>query len=319
MVEFSIVIPVYNERGNLPELYAEVEKCLEEEKRSGEVIWVDDGSEDGSGEWLRGNISKPQKLLVLPTNFGQSAAMRAGVDYASGEVILFLDGDGQNDPADISRLLDKFEEGYDLVSGWRKKRKGNFFTRVLPSKVANIIISWITGVKLHDYGCSLKAYRAEALEQITLYGELHRFLPALLSWYGVNLCEIEVSDRKREHGSSSYGLTRIWRVLLDLALVKFLLDFRFRPIRVFGLISIFLFLAMIAGGGYLVYLKLIYMQSLSDHALTTVSILCGLVGMQSMILGLLGEQQALLSLRTTDEKPYHVRDRYNFDEDKNLR
>lgn len=312
MVEFSVIIPVFNERKNLPDLYEELEDLLRAENREGEVIWVNDGSTDGSGKWLQERVEGAQQLLELPTSFGQSAAMRAGVDHATGEVILFLDGDGQNDPADIPRLLNKFEEGYDLVSGWRKDREGSFLTRVLPSKIANMIISFLTGVELHDYGCSLKAYQASVLKKVTLYGELHRFLPALLSWYGVELCELEVNDRERTHGRSSYGLSRVWRVLLDLLLVKFLLDYRFRPIRVFGLISIVLFLAMVAGGGYLGYLKVAYEQSLSDHALTTVSVLCGLVSMQSLILGLLGEQQAIQFLRSTDEKPYHIRRKYNF-------
>lgn len=310
-VDCSIVIPVNNERENLPILHEELEVLRDEDDRLHEVLWVDDGSDDGSDDWMEENLSGIHRALFLRSNFGQSAAMKAGLDHASGDVIVFMDGDAQNNPADVPDLLDKLEEGNDVVSGWRTDRKGFYLTRVLPSRIANGIISYTTGVKLHDYGCSLKAYRAEVLRDLPLYGQLHRFLPALASWQGIDVAELPVSDRPREHGSSHYGLGRTWEVLMDLLIVKFLIDYRFRPIRIFGKISLYLFLAMMLGGAYLGYLKFYEDQSLSDHALTTVTVLFGLVGMQSLILGMLGEQQARMYTRASGETPYAVRRTHN--------
>ncbi len=241
--------------------------------------------------------------------------MKAGLDRSDGDVIVYLDGDGQNDPADIPALLDQIEDGYDVVSGWRKNREGSYLFRVLPSKMANGLISYTTGVRLHDYGCSLKAYRREVLSDIPLYGQLHRFLPALASWKGITVGEIPVTDRTRAHGESHYGLGRIWEVITDLVIVKFLTDYRFRPIRIFGRVSLYLFFAMFLSGVYLGYLKVVENQSLSDHALTTVCVLFGLMGMQSLILGLIGEQQARLYNRASNEKPYLIADSVNFHSD----
>ena len=285
---------------------------FEEDSRLHEVIWVDDGSTDGTGEWFLEQLEPPHRALILRSNFGQSAAMKAGLDETAGDVVVFLDGDAQNDPADVPKLLDELDEGNDVVSGWRKDRKGSYLTRVLPSRIANGVISYTTGVKLHDYGCSLKAYRTEILRDLPLYGQLHRFLPALASWQGIEVEEIPVNDRPRQHGKSHYGLGRTWEVLMDLLIVKFLIDYRFRPIRIFGKVSLYLFLAMFLGGAYLAYLKIDQGQSLSDHALTTVTVLFGLVGMQSLILGLLGEQQARMYTQASGETPYAVRHRLNF-------
>lgn len=302
-----MIIPLHNERKNLPGLRDELDGLLVREERIAEILWVDDGSNDGSSEWLESELSPPHRPLHLAANFGQSAAMKAGLDRASGDVVVFMDGDGQNDPADIPRLLDGIQQGHDIVSGWRRDRKAPLFRRRLPSRVANVLISGLTGVKLHDYGCSLKAYRRTVVEDVPLYGELHRFLPALASWRSVDVREIEVNDRPREHGRSHYGPGRILSVLLDLFLVKFLVDYRFRPIRIFGGISLLFFLGALLGSGYLGYVKLAWNQSLSDHALTTVTVLLGVMGMQSLILGLLGEQMARLYTETAGEKPYVIR------------
>lgn len=276
---------------------------------------MDDGSSDGTTQWLQQNLKGIHRGLILRSNFGQSAAMKAGLDQSEGDVIVFLDGDAQNNPADIPDLLDRIEEGYDVVSGWRKDRKGSYLFRVLPSRVANGIISYTTGVWLHDYGCSLKAYKQEIIQDLPLYGQLHRFLPALASWKGITVEEIPVSDRPRQHGESHYGLGRTWEVIMDLLIVKFLIDYRFRPIRIFGKISFYLLMTMFGCGFILAYLKVFQGQSLSDHALTTVTILLGLVGMQSLILGLLGEQQARMYNRATGEKPYAIRESLNLESD----
>jgi glycosyltransferase involved in cell wall biosynthesis len=278
------------------------------------VIWVEDGSTDGTGEWFLEQLEPPHRALILRSNFGQSAAMKAGLDETTGDVVVFLDGDAQNDPADVPKLLDRLEDGYDVVSGWRKDRKGSFLFRVMPSRIANGIISYTTGVWLHDYGCSLKAYRRNVIRDLPLYGQLHRFLPALASWKGITVEEIPVADRPRQHGTSHYSVGKTWEVIMDLFIVKFLTDFRFRPIRIFGKISLYLFLAMFLGVGYLGYLKIYQGQSLSDHALTTVTFLFGLMGMQSVILGLLGEQMARMYNETTGEKPYAIRQQHNFDD-----
>jgi len=309
-----VVIPANNERENLPILHRELEELFEKDSRLHEVIWVDDGSTDGTDDWFLEELEPPHRALILRSNFGQSAAMKAGLDETSGDVVVFLDGDAQNDPADIPKLLDRLEEGYDVVSGWRKDRKGSFFFKVMPSRIANGIISYTTGVWLHDYGCSLKAYRHDVIRDLPLYGQMHRFLPALASWRGITVEEIPVKDRPREHGSSHYGLEKTWEVIMDLLIVKFLTDFRFRPIRIFGKISLYLFMAMFIGGFYLGYLKIFENQSLSDHALTTVTFLFGLMGMQGVILGLLGEQQARMYNETTGEKPYEIRRHHNFGE-----
>lgn len=306
-IQASVIIPLHNERQNLPGLRNELDDLLEDEERIQEVIWVDDGSNDGSSDWLDAELTPPHQPLHLTANFGQSAAMKAGLDRSGGDTVVFMDGDGQNDPADIPRLLDGIERGRDIVSGWRRDRKAPLLRRRVPSRVANGLISALTGVKLHDYGCSLKAYRREVIEDVPLYGELHRFLPALASWRSVDVHEIEVNDRPRQHGRSHYGPGRILSVLLDLFLVKFLVDYRFRPIRIFGGISLLLFLGTFLGAGYLAYAKLSWSQSLSDHALTTVTVLLGVTGMQSLILGLLGEQMARLYTETSGAKPYVLR------------
>jgi glycosyltransferase involved in cell wall biosynthesis len=301
----SVVIPIYNESENIASLYHSLEKGLD--GIDAEVIAVDDGSSDGSFDMLR-SIAQENgrwRVICLRRNFGQTAAMTAGFDYAGGEIIITLDGDLQNDPADIPRLLDKLKEGYDVVSGWREKRQDKFITRRLPSMMANYLISRLTGVALHDYGCTLKAYRAEIIKNVHLYGELHRFIPALAGWMGVQVAEIKVQHHPRRAGKSKYGLSRTIRVLLDLITVKFILTSATRPMQVFGLLGILASSLGITGGLYMTVLKVIYNIGIGGRPLLLMFIVLIFVGMQFISIGLLGE----LVVRTYHEgqnKPIYV-------------
>jgi glycosyltransferase involved in cell wall biosynthesis len=237
--KISIVIPIFNEANNIELLGEGLRRLLDNLNQSCEVILVDDGSTDGSVELLRAIHTDDSRfrIIYLRRNFGQSAAFSAGFDFAQGDIIVTMDGDLQNDPADIPRLLQKIDAGYDIASGWRVKRQDNWLTRRLPSKIANWLISNVTGVKLHDYGCSLKAYRREVLELTKLYGEMHRFIPALASWIGVTVVEVPVNHFARQHGKSKYGISRTIRVFLDLLTVKFLLDYSTRPIQILAFLA----------------------------------------------------------------------------------
>jgi glycosyltransferase involved in cell wall biosynthesis len=310
-VELSIVIPLLNEAENLEGLYARLRLLLNTLDRTAEVILVDDGSTDGSETILRELQANDARFHVirLRRNFGQSAAFSAGFDFACGDTIVTMDGDLQNDPADIPLLLTKIDEGYDIVSGWRVDRQDSFLMRKLPSRIANWLISKVTRVELHDYGCSLKAYRREVLELTKLYGEMHRFIPALASWMGVTLAEVPVRHYARRYGRSKYGLNRVIRVILDLLTVKFLLDYATRPIQIFGLLGLASLSAGVATGLYLSYLKLIQNQAIGDRPLLFLVVLLSVVGVQLIIMGLLGE----VIMRTYHEaqgKPvYIVRER----------
>ncbi|MBI4228113.1 MAG: glycosyltransferase family 2 protein, partial [Deltaproteobacteria bacterium] len=261
-VDLSIVIPVLNEAENLDPLYAQLTLALGNSNKSYEIIFIDDGSTDSSYEILE-NLQKEDgrvQVIRFRRNFGQAAAFSAGFDYARGDVIITMDADLQNDPLDIPKLLKKLEDGYDVVSGWRIDRKDQFLTRQLPSRIANFIISRMTEVKLHDYGCSLKAYRREVVKNIKLYGEMHRFIPALASWMGIKVSEIPVNHSPRSSGKSKYGLMRTVRVLLDLLTVKFLLGYSTRPIQIFGLLGGLCFSLGLIIGLYLSILKLIFSE-----------------------------------------------------------
>ena len=306
-VDVSIVIPLYNEAESLPRLYERLLPLLDDWTREFEVILVDDGSTDNSAATLRTLQSQDSRLIVvlLRRNFGQTAAFSAGFDHARGQVIVTMDGDLQNDPADIPMLLDKMDEGYDIVSGWRLNRQDTFLTRTLPSKLANRLISQITGVHLHDYGCSLKAYHREVIEGIHLYGEMHRFIPALASWMGVRVAEVPVNHAARQFGSSKYGLSRTIRVVLDLLTVKFLLDYATRPIQIFGLMGLIM---LVVGGGlgaYLTTIRLFFDQAIGDRPMVILAALLIMVGVQLISMGLLGE----ILVRTYHEaqnKPVYV-------------
>ncbi|MEO0968668.1 MAG: glycosyltransferase family 2 protein [Cyanobacteria bacterium J06639_18] len=306
----SIVVPVYNEVESLPHLIEAIASTLSNTDLSYEIICVDDGSKDGSAKLLKEQAEARTDLqaVILRRNYGQTAAMSAGFHHARGKAIVTLDGDLQNDPADIPMLLDKLEEGFDLVSGWRKKRQDAALTRLLPSKIANWLIGRITGVKLNDYGCSLKAYRGELVADMNLYGELHRFLPALAYIEGARITETPVRHHARRFGSSKYGIWRTFRVLMDLLTIAFMKKFLTRPMHVFGLLG----LISISFGGmlgtYLTWVKLILGEDIGNRPLLILVVLLLVTGVQLFCFGLLAE----LLMRTYHESQgrtiYRVRE-----------
>ena len=287
----SVLIPIYNEEGNLSLLYDKLEAALKKTERAYEIIFVDDGSSDGSLEILLDLREKNPnvKIISFSRNFGQTAALSAGIDCSKGDIIIPMDGDLQTDPEDILPLLQKIEEGYDVVSGWRKDRKDPFLKRRLPSMIANKIISWIGGVNLHDYGCTLKAYKRDILKNIKLYGEMHRFIPIYAQWIGARVSEITVRHYPRGSGKSKYGMNRIFKIILDLMVVKFLLSYSQKPIYVFGGMGLLMILGAFLAGVFAVYLK--YFRGTS-FILTPLPLLCVLLlmlGFLSILMGFLAE------------------------------
>ncbi|HHI97698.1 MAG TPA: glycosyltransferase [Thermodesulfatator atlanticus] len=306
----SVVIPVHNEEENLPPLLEGLSKTLTALGKPFEVIIVDDGSTDGTLARLKELKSTYPwlKIVVLRRNFGQSAAFTAGIDHASGEIIVTMDGDLQNDPADIPLLLEKIEEGFDVVSGWRKDRKDPFWSRRLPSLLANALISRITKVKLHDYGCSLKAYRAEVIKGLIIYGELHRFIPALVNLSGARVTEVEVRHHPRRFGRSKYGLSRTYRVLLDLLLMFFFRKFATKPLHIFGLTGGVLFFLGFLIEGYLTYLKLFLHQKIGHRPLLILGVLLILAGINLLGTGLLAELLIRIYYESSGKRIYAVRE-----------
>ncbi|HVG38826.1 MAG TPA: glycosyltransferase family 2 protein, partial [Pyrinomonadaceae bacterium] len=256
--DISVFLPVYNEEPNLRPLHAKLDEALTTLARTAEIIYVDDGSTDGSLGVLRELAAKDPRVVVisLKRNYGQTAAMSAGIDAARGRVLIPMDADLQNDPADIRRLLEKLDEGYDVVSGWRRHRRDKMITRKIPSMLANRLISWIGGVPLHDYGCSLKAYRRESLSDVKLYGEMHRFIPIYASWAGARVTEIPVDHHARTMGQSKYGLSRTVKVVFDLMTIKFMASYQTKPIYVFGTFGMLAFGVSILAGLLAVFWKL---------------------------------------------------------------
>jgi glycosyltransferase involved in cell wall biosynthesis len=305
--DLTVVIPVYNEAANLPQLHDELTTTLGGWGRSYELLFVDDGSTDDSFEVLaRLQQADPRVRIVrFRRNFGQTAAFAAGFAHARGAVIVTSDGDLQNDPRDIPAMVARLEDGYDIVVGWRKDRKDPFLNRRLPSIIANRLISVATGVRLHDYGCSLKAFRADIVKPIRLYGEMHRFLPAIASEFGVRIAEVEVNHRPRRHGRSNYGITRTVRVLLDLLTVKFLISYSTRPLQIFGLVGLVMGGAGLAVTLYLSYLRLFAYQSIANRPLLLFGILLIFTGIQLVTLGLLAEMQAR-TYHESQNKPIYV-------------
>lgn len=308
--EISIVIPLYNEAQNVEPLYAELSAALDAIGRSYEVVVVDDGSRDDSFVRLREVQRRDPRWRIIRfrRNFGQAAAFAAGFDAARGQVVVTSDADLQNDPQDIGRLLDKLDEGYDIVSGWRVNRKEPFLSRRLPSMVANRMISGATDVALHDYGCSLKAYRREVVGNIRLYGELHRFIPALASWLGVTVAEVPVNDRKRRFGKSKYGISRTFRVLLDLLTVRFMLAYSTRPLHVFGGVGLLAFAAGFLIGLYLTFDKLVMGQNIGSRPLLLLGVLLLLLGVQMTGMGLLAEMMTRTYHEASGKPIYAVRE-----------
>ena len=320
MCELSIVLPIYNEAENISRLYGELVPVLEGTGSSFEIIAVDDGSNDGSFEILKDLSAHDGRLrgVRFRRNFGQTAAFAAGFDQAGGDVVVTMDADLQNDPADIPRLLAKVDEGYDVVSGWRQDRWKEglvaFFTRRIPSATANWLISRVTGVYLHDYGCALKAYRSNVIHEIRLYGDLHRFIPAIASYYGVSIAEVPVNYRPRQFGKSKYGIGRTVRVLLDLLTVRFLLSYSTRPIHIFGLLGLLSVLLGVGIGIYLSFIKIVYGAALAERPLLLFGILLVMVGVQLVTMGLLGEMVVRTYYESQNKPIYVVRDDFGIEE-----
>jgi glycosyltransferase involved in cell wall biosynthesis len=310
MVELSVVIPIRNEAASLEELHRELTQTLDRWGRPYEIIVVDDGSTDESFTILCKLQSRDPRLRVIRfrRNFGQTAAFAAGFAHARGRLIVTSDGDLQNDPIDIPEMIKKLESGFDIVCGWRKTRKDPFFSRLLPSMLANRLISWATGVPLHDYGCSLKVYRAEVVKPLKLYGEMHRFIPAIASEQGVAITEMIVNHRVRQHGTSKYGLSRTIRVILDLLTVKFLLNYATRPLQIFGLIGFSMGAVGLGIAAYLAYAKFVEHQGIGNRPLLTFGILFITTGVQLVTVGLLAEVMARTYHESQDKPTYVIRD-----------
>jgi glycosyltransferase involved in cell wall biosynthesis len=307
--DLSVVIPIYNEAANLEPLYKELTETLGAWGRPYELVLVDDGSRDGSFELLKQLQAADPRVVVIQfrRNFGQTAAFAAGFAYARGRLIATSDGDLQNDPRDLPSMVARIDQGVDIVCGWRRKRKDPFLNRRLPSMIANRIISWATGVRLNDYGCSLKVFRAEVVKPLRLYGEMHRFLPALASEMGVSIAEQEVHHRARVAGKSKYGISRTIRVILDLLTVKFLLSYSTRPLQIFGLVGAVM---GALGGAFLVYLagvKFWAHEGIGNRPLMQIAILLIFTGVQLVTVGLLAEMQARTYHESQDKPIYVVR------------
>ncbi|MEO0368838.1 MAG: glycosyltransferase family 2 protein, partial [Pseudomonadota bacterium] len=314
-MDVSVVIPFLNESPNLKPLCEELKMALDSMDKQYEVLFIDDGSSDDGVEILEAFRSKmPQiKVISFRRNFGQTAAMVAGLDYAEGEVVVTLDADRQNDPADIPAMVAKIEEGYDMACGWRFNRQDNYVSRKLPSMLANKLISKITDVSLHDYGCTLKAMRKDLAKRVTLYGEMHRFIPAVASGVGARIAEVKVNHRARTAGVSKYGISRTFRVILDLITVKFLLKFHSRPLHFFGMPGLLL------GGlggvliAYLTIARLVFYVPLSDRPLLIFAFMLLIIGLQFILFGLIGEMQTRTYYESQNKPIYHVREMIGFD------
>jgi glycosyltransferase involved in cell wall biosynthesis len=308
--ELSIVIPVRNESPNIKPLIDELTLTLGRFGRSYELVIVDDGSTDDTFQQLAALQARDERLRVIRfrRNFGQTAAFAAGIAHARGRLVVTSDGDLQNDPADIPAMVALIEKGHDIVCGWRKVRKDFFITRRVPSMLANKLISWATGVALHDYGCSLKVFRAEVIKPLKLYGEMHRFLPAIASQMGVSITEVVVNHRPRKAGLTKYGLSRTVRVLLDLATVKFLLSYSTRPLQIFGLVG------LVTGGlgflitAWLAYVRLVQHQGIAERPLLLLGVMLVFIGVQLLTFGLLAEVMARTYYESQDKPTYVIRE-----------
>ena len=308
-------LPVFNEEPNLRPLHAKMQDALAALGRTAEIIYVDDGSSDGSLEVLREIAAQDARVRViaLRRNYGQTAAMSAGIDAARGRVLIPMDADLQNDPADIKRLLEKLDEGYDVVSGWRKDRQDKAITRKFPSMLANRLISWIGGVPLHDYGCSLKAYRRDSLADVRLYGEMHRFIPIYASWAGARVTELPVDHHARTMGVSKYGLSRTLKVVFDLVTIKFMASYQTKPISVFGTVGMLAFAISFIAGLWAVFLKFVEGVSFILTPLPVLAIVMFAVAVQFFLMGLLAEMQVRTYHESQAKTIYAVRERIGFE------
>ena len=312
MMKVSIIVPIYNEEESLDLLYDAVEKAANSMKNPWELILVDDGSNDASREKIKSIVSKYSdrvSAVILRRNFGQTAAIAAGIDNSTGEIIVLLDADLQNDPADIPLMISKLQEGYDLVSGWRYHRQDKFLTRTLPSRIANWLISSVTGVKLHDYGCTLKAYRREVLTGFRLYGEMHRFIPVYADSIGAKIIEVKVHHHERKFGHAKYGLERTFKVILDLFTVKFLTAFSNKPIYLFGGTGLGLIIVSFLALLFLAIRRITQKISPFSSPLFTIAIMVAILGFQSILMGLIAELLSRTYHESQDKPVYTIRER----------
>jgi len=310
LVDVSVVVPAYNEAENLAELHAKLSDVLPSITKSYEIIFIDDGSTDNSFGVLKeiNGKDKNVKVLILRRRFGKSAALKAGFDYSRGDIVIMIDGDLQDDPEDIPFLLEKINQGFEMVNGWRADRKDPFFTKKLPSRFFNWLASILTGVKVHDFGCGLKAFRREVIENIDLYSEMHRYIPALASWTGISIAELRVRHHPRQRGKSKYGVTRLVRGMLDLITVKFLLSYSARPLQLFGIPGIISFFIGFILGVYLVIEKFLFGAVLADRPLLLLAVLLVFVGVQFIMMGLLGEMTARMYYEVRGKPIYAVKE-----------
>jgi len=314
LIDITVSIPIYNECENILRIIDELMPVLEGLGRSFEILFVDDGSEDGSFEILKELAQRDTRIRVIRfrRNFGQTAALDAGFKEARGEIIITMDGDLQNDPADIPRLLQKMEEGnFDIVSGWRKDRKDKFITRRIPSIIANRLISKITSVLLHDYGCTLKAYKRELTRYFNLYGEMHRFIPAIGRFIGASIAELPVNHRARKFGKSKYNLSRVVRVILDLLTVKFFSGYLTQPLKIIGRIGLLFFLVAFGALGWVVFDKVVNNQDMTNSPFFFLSILGFFSGLQLMVFGLIAEILVRTYYESQNKPTYNIKERIN--------
>jgi len=310
----SLSIPVFNEKEALEPLFEKVKKVMDRHGKPWEIIFVNDGSQDGSEAVLEGlAAAHPEvKLVHLRRNFGQTAAMMAGFDFASGEVVIPMDGDGQNDPEDIPKMLARLDEGFDVCSGWRKDRQDNALQRNIPSIMANKLISWVSGVQLHDFGCSLKAYRAEFIKGVRLYGEMHRFLPVYAKWHGARITEIPVNHYARTSGSSKYGLERVLKVLMDLMTVKFLDKYMLKPMYLFGFWGLLFFAASFGFTIWSFYMRYVENYFFTQTPLPMMAVFSFMTGVICILMGLLAEMTTRTFHESQGKSIYLVRETRNF-------
>lgn len=313
MTKLSIIAPIYNEQDNVDPLCEKLFEVLPTLGQDFEIIMVNDGSRDASMDKLiaQAAIHPELKVVDLRRNYGQTAAMMAGIDHAVGDIIIPIDGDLQNDPADIPRLLQKLEEGFDVVSGWRQDRQDAAIRRNFVSRVANRLISWVSGVHLHDYGCSLKAYRQEVVKDVKLYGEMHRFIPIYATWLGARVAELPVAHHPRIHGTSKYGLNRVFKVILDIIVIRFLDRYFTKPIHLFGGFGIFSILISVLSGIFMVYLKVFEGISMILTPLPLLSVMTFLMGIMSILMGLLAEMIVRTYFESQKKSTYLVRKTIN--------
>jgi glycosyltransferase involved in cell wall biosynthesis len=314
--EISALLPVYNEEENLLPLHTRLTNSLELLGRSYEIIYVDDGSSDSSLQVLREIASRDPhaRVIALRRNYGQTAAMSAAIDHARGQILIPLDADLQNDPADIGRLLEKLDQGYDVVSGWRKDRKDNWLTRQLPSMLANRLIRWVSGLSLHDFGCSLKAYRRDALIGVKLYGEMHRFIPIYASWAGARVTEIPVAHYPRNAGKSKYGLSRTIKVLFDLITIKFMSDYLTKPLYLFGTAGLICLFVSLISFLWALYYRFFLGVHLNRMPLATLAMIMFAMGFQFILMGLLAEMVVRTYHESQNKPTYSIRERINIED-----